>query len=217
MSRRASRGLVAIAALATLAGCATPPPPSAVPLAFPAPGTTWTTRTLDARGVTTATWRALEAGTFEDRPVFRVAVGPEVRLYDRATANWVATLRDGEVGWTALPHAGTFAWPLTVGRGWMTTTRFHDRARGLRTGPVVTFWVVETYEDVEVPAGGFKAFRLVGSPGMNNGTYTTLWYAPALSLVVREVREETATTEGQGGAVTELVTYRGPETGARTP
>lgn len=197
-----------VAMVVLLAGCAGVPPPPPVNLEFPGTGTRWIWRSVDSFGTSSeATWTVLEDGVFEGRPVHRITDTREVRLYDKATGNWIATLRDGQPRLVASPHDGAFSWPLRAGKSWVASIALHDRERGITSSPVVTFWHVDRWEQVVVTAGAFWAFKLEGSPGINNLTYTTLWYAPELRLVVKQVRERTDETGRLQRIVTELAEY----------
>lgn len=210
-----SRPFLAVAVL--LAACATAPvePPAGavkVDAAAPAPGTKWVTRTLDHQsgGVTEQTWTMVEA-SYPGRTVYGATDGTDTRVHDKATRNWIATLRDGKERAAASPDDGTFAWPLWVGRTWMASYTYHDRERGRSWNPVQTWWKVAAYEDVTVPAGTFKAFRLEGSPGTNNATQITFWYAPDVKLTVKHVFERTSGHYlGYGKFTTELIKYEAP-------
>lgn len=85
------------------------------------------------------------------------------------------------------------AWPLAVGQwgvGWLTL-KSSDPQYGQSL--VRATWKVDAYEDVRVPAGVFKAFRIVqvlephflaASP-QSRRLEVTLWYAPSIQQLVR--------------------------------
>jgi len=192
-------------------GCATTPatpPPGGVQadVDFPSPGTRWVTRTTDQSGaVSTITFTALEEGVHEGKPVYRLSDGADIRVFDKATRNFVASLRDRKERMAASPHDGTLSSPLWVGRSWRSTYTLHNRDRG-RSDTVGVSWKVEAYEDVTVPAGTFKAFKLVSTPGMNNASYYTIWFAPDPGLVVKQIYERTPQhLMGPGKFTTELM------------
>jgi hypothetical protein len=90
-------------------------------------------------------------------------------------------------------------WPLEVGKAERTTGTFAGSqlttaARGTggaiwRTGPTRSTWTVDRYEEVTVPAGREKAFRL--SLEIQHTYFTNipfelkLWYAPRLRQIVK--------------------------------
>ncbi len=70
-------------------------------------------------------------------------------------------------------------------------------------------WKVAAYEDVTVPAGTFKAFRMEGS---NPWAKITQWYAPEEKLVVKHVLERFGSNYlGSGKETTELLEYPAKE------
>jgi len=145
------------------------------------------------------------------RPVFGISDGVEMRVFDKATGNWLATLRDGKERFAASPDDGTFSSPLWIGKSWTASYTDHDRERGRSWNPVVSWWKVTTYENVIVPAGTFTALRLESSPGTNNATSTTFWYSPEARVMVKRIYERTTDHYlGYGKFTTELVRYERP-------
>jgi hypothetical protein len=68
----------------------------------------------------------------------------------------------------------SYEWPLEVGRTW-TQQHTLTVASGQKF-PMTSTWKVEAYEDVTVPAGTFKAFRL--SMADSFGFKQTTWSVP---------------------------------------
>ncbi|MBI3030964.1 MAG: tetratricopeptide repeat protein, partial [Candidatus Rokubacteria bacterium] len=197
-----------------LAGCATVGTepferPVSADMEFPAPGSRWITRSSDQRGRTrTTTWNVLEEGSYQGKPVYRVSDQLNTLVYDKTTRNWMATLRWDEELSAASPHNGFFDWPLQVGKWWTSTYAYQDYQRGRRIPRARITWKVEAYEDVTVPAGTFRAFTLTGRSSVANWT---IWYAPGLKLIVKEVQERNATHFlGPAKIVTELVRHAPP-------
>lgn len=181
-----------------------------IDVGFPPPGIRYVLRTVDGGGAaTTATYAVLDEGIYGGKPVYQVRSGRDLHVYDKGSRNWIATVRDRQERFSALPHEGTFSWPLWVGKSWIASFSYNDRVQGWSYSPVEYTWTVETYEEVKVPAGTFKAFKLQSSPGRNAGYYSTIWYAPDIALIVKRARERiSAHSDGPGKFVTELVEYR---------
>jgi len=202
--------LAALGLLVFVLACATvaEPPTGAfkADLEFPPPGTKWVYRTVDHTGTTTtATYTVIEEGIYEGKPAFRVSDGVNLLIYDKVTRNWVATLREGKERFSASPNNGAFSSPLWVGKSWIARYSYNDRVRGRTFNIIEYWWKVEAYEDVKVPAGTFKAFRLEGS---NPYASTTLWYAPEAKLIIKRVFERASTSYlGYGKFTTELLEY----------
>ena len=115
------------------------------------------------------------------------AAGPrhEVRL----TKNLGFTSLQGGRGPVEFAPALEFDWPLRVGASGATkaqwTTPKSGGWRGIRVG-----WRVEAYEDVALPAGPIKAFKIAYELqlGGNRGQRSiTLWYAPEIRHFVKAV------------------------------
>lgn len=209
-------GFILLGLIGFLGGCAaveppTEPPPAVlrVDVGFPSSGTRWVTRTLNQDGSTsTTTFTVLAEDFHEGKPVYRLQSGRDIRVYDKATRNWISTLRDRNERFQAAPHDGTFSWPLWVGKWWRASYTYYDHVQGRSWSPVDFTWTVEAYEEMKVPAGTFKAFRLQSSPGRNAASFTTIWYAPEIKLIVKQVYERTTGHNlGPGKFVTELIEY----------
>ncbi len=124
------------------------------------------------------------------RYVFAADGGREVHLTrDLGVAKVV---RGGQVLLELEPPAA-LGWPLEVGR-WGVTWLTLKSADPLYGESLVRLqWKVEAYEDVRVPAGVFKAFRIVqvleprflaASP-QSRRMELVYWYAPAIQQLVR--------------------------------
>ena len=80
-----------------------------------------------------------------------------------------------------------FRYPLQVGKAWTEQHEVTLAQRGV-TLPLTVSYKVEAYEDVTVPAGSFKAFRVhtVDSAGET----TTFWTALSLSLdIIKRIHD----------------------------
>jgi len=148
---------------------------------FPAPGSRWITRSTDQNGGSRlGTYTVLEPGSFQGTPGFRISDEVDVLFFERTSRNWFATVQRDKERSGASPHQGTFAWPLEVGKRWVSVFEYRDQQRNLRFDRIQTAWRVTAEENVTVPAGTFTAaFRLEGA---NAGNAWTRWYAPAVRL-----------------------------------
>jgi hypothetical protein len=155
---------------------------------FPAPDTRWVARFVTQTGTTaTITYTVLGEGTYDGKPVYRVSGGFDTQVYDKATGNLVAILWMGKEANAFQPHEGMFSWPLYLGKSWTASYTAHDRQRGMSVGPIKVEYRVAAYEDVVVPAGSWKAFRIESESG--SSAFSTIWYAPEISLIVKKVNE----------------------------
>lgn len=153
----------------------------------------------------TRTYIVLAESTHDGRPVHRVSDGEKMYLIDQATRNWTATLRAGKVRNAASPYVAMYAFPLWVGKSWLTTFTYADHERGHTFDDVLSRGTIPAYEDATVPAGTFKAFKL---ERRDPGTRRVVWYAPALHMPVKSSSERLpAHYLGPGKFTSELLEY----------
>jgi hypothetical protein len=119
--------------------------------------------------------------------VFAADGGREIHLNKDLLV--VRVSRRDAVEWELDP-AAKMAWPLEVGK-WGIQQLSFPRSYPYST-PLNLTWKVEAYEDVKVPGGIFKAFRI--SYALTIATYAaagasvarlTVWYAPIARQLVR--------------------------------
>ena len=107
-------------------------------------------------------------------------------VLDSETLNWAGCMLDGKFLAQVQPHNGRFAWPLEVGNEWRTTQRWLDHVvHPSWSGEYSTDFEVLAYEEVEVPAGRFMAFKVGTTKTPGDDGYETLWYAPDLGFLVK--------------------------------
>src|SRR5262249_6949276 len=146
--------------LLLVSGCATaapesPPPPKAG-LEFPPQGSRWIMKSTDQAGSTwLTTFTVLGEGSFQGTSVFRVADDTQVLLYDHASRNWLATLRQDQVRYSVSPNNGIFNWPLEVDKAWTVTYEYQDHQRGRRFPRTRWQWRIAAHETISVPGGMF--------------------------------------------------------------
>lgn len=147
-------------------------------------------------------------GTYKGKQVYLVSDGVGVIVLDKVTRNWISYMVEGKERMSAAPHTGEFQWPLFVGKSWTARFAYEDHVRHVIWNYVSNTWNVEAYEDVHVPAGIFKAFRIQSTPGENNGVVITMWYSPELKGVIKRITERTADHYlGPQRSVVELMEY----------
>lgn len=184
-------------------GCATvsdTPPPGAVtaPVEFPPPmGTKWvvneTSKNLtdDTAQSGATTWTVMGEGTHNGIPVYHLWDGTNIHVFDRASRSWIAVLDSHSKEILANePHEGKFSSPLWVGKSWTSRFTRHERFRGKSFYDVTFIWKVTAYEDVRVPAGTFKAYKIEAWPDSRAPIRKQVyWYAPEVKLIVKEFTE----------------------------
>lgn len=180
------------------------PPAGAVTAgaAYPPIGAKWNVRVTEA-GLFHSTVKDKEITavpvTFEQRRGYGLASPTATKVLDPVTFSPIGTIKGGRVAVVDSPDTGLFSWPLWVGKSWGTTYTHADRLYGAVWGPAESQARVVALEDVTVPAGTFKAFRIEylggigssvtggrrnpGSPGFE--TRDTYWYAPGPKMIVK--------------------------------
>ena len=93
---------------------------------------------------------------------------------------WAALVRDRKVEARMVPPQPLLSWPLIAGRQWTHDGTFE--AGGTRTSFKDTFGV-ETTETVQVPAGTFRALKVVRQG--SNQESDQYWYAPEVRWYVK--------------------------------
>ncbi|MSP02628.1 MAG: hypothetical protein EXR07_16495 [Acetobacteraceae bacterium] len=103
---------------------------------------------------------------FEERSAYGM-VGPRTTIVlNPVTFNFMARIVDSKFEVKSTPDSGGFAWPLWVGKSWDPIYASNDFKLGRLWPQLGTHRRVAAYEDVTVPAGTFKAFRLEITPGI---------------------------------------------------
>ncbi len=184
------------------------PPADAVKadIGFPSVGTKWETKTVNNKGRAWAiTHTVLGEGTYKGTPVYRVSDGVNIRMFDKATRNWIAKVRAGTERSAASPYHPVYSFPLWVGKSWIAGYTYYDRDRGRTFFDVPWRAKVTAYEDVTVPVGTFKAFKLEGG---DPGGRHDVWYSPELKVNVKTIGERFPSHyRGPGKWTTEVIEY----------
>jgi hypothetical protein len=136
----------------------------------------------------------------------------EGKPYHRFDAGGGATLLNDSVGLFMVLGPGDrplmrydpplgYEFPLEVGKTW--TQDIALTVGGTTKTPMKAQWKVEAYEDVTVPAGTFKAWRVSFTD--NIGFKQTTWSLPEkVGTYAKRVNERPA-THPQGGAGTQVI------------
>ena len=196
----ASAGLV-VALLS--GGCASMAPKGDRYVAPPI-GTTWVTARRDTGSFGSGSaqsafkrgermWQGKQVITFE---------GPELTTVAYPNGDWVSQVRGDTPVLTWDPPL-SWDWPLKVGKTWTRkhSVTIHSTKQVL---PYEATSKVEAYEDVTVPAGKFKAFKVSYSDTL--GSENVNWFSPDLGLYVKTSLKRTAKhPAGAGTRETQLV------------
>jgi hypothetical protein len=205
-SMRLKTALAGVAATLLTSACALMEP-SAERYVAPPVGTTWENMRRDTGSYGSGavkvasrrgerTWQGEKVLTFE---------GSEVTILARPTGNWIGFFKGDKPILTWDPPLN-WEWPLEVGKTWTREQRVTIHAMK-RTVPYTLTQKVEAYEDVTVPAGTFKAFKV--STVTSLGDENVVWFSPAHGVFVKQsLRRRAKHGQGPGTREFEMVSYK---------
>jgi hypothetical protein len=173
------------------------------------PGSNWSYRVTDTvyKQPQMVTLTFDKEDIYKNTAVLAFSSAGETILYDR-DLNFVAALTGDRVVREASPSYRAFDFPFYVGKEWRAVFTYQDNARALSWSPVEVWWRTKEYDVIKVPAGQFRAFKLVSEPRTNWAMKEELWYAPEVLQIVRWQYERTsAHYRGKGKETGELVQY----------
>ena len=204
-------GFAALLSVMFAVGCATTGPPFfAEKVDFPGFRPVGSTTTAERRdsgsfgtGTVQQTTKSLGEQTWQGRKVYAYEGQEGMVLLEIPSSKFVAFVK----GTTPLisfdPPMG-FDYPLWVGKNWTTTNRITNHGTG-KTSTVETQWNVEAKEEIKVPAGTFKVFRVTGTDPTTENTY---WWGRELGIHIKTKSQRTVKHPlGPGVRETELISY----------
>jgi hypothetical protein len=197
-----------------MTGCATPPPDPGVWVSSPT-GTVFTylRRTTGSYGTGEfqVVWTVGAERTWEGRRVVpNVSPQAGTTLYDAVGDGLVAQLSTAGQPVFSFDPPIALQLPLAVGKTWSskhTMTLYAQQAKV----PVEVAFKVEALEDVAVPAGTYKAFRVVMIDSF--GEVDTRWWVPSQGgLLVKRVADRPAKhPQGAGRLEGQLLSTTAPK------
>jgi hypothetical protein len=180
---------VAVALTLVLSGCASVTPKTAN-YVVPPLGSSWVVARSDSGSFgSTSSQVAVKRGEqmWQGEAVTTLATPGFTQLL-KADGKLVAFL-SGDKPMASFDPAPGFAYPLEVGKT-LTTNHSVTLYPSKKVVPMEVIQKVEAFEDVSVPAGTFKAFRI--SWIENNGNENTYWINPETGITVKSILTRTA-------------------------
>jgi hypothetical protein len=194
--------LLAGATLALLlAGCASTPPVATGMAATPM-GTVSTFHRKSSGSLGShdgpVVWTQASAA-WQGRPVVSVA-SPQAgaNLHDAATMGLVAVLGPNGAPQMSFDPPIDYQWPLQVGKTWSSNHTVTLHPAGNRI-PLRMDYAVESWGDLTVPAGTFKAFKLRWTTSL--GEREERWVAPDAGIPTLKRHVERPASHPQGAGV----------------
>ena len=208
-AKSGSGGFVLVAAMAAAlfaSGCATPPP-QADSHAPPPPGSTWAYEVTNGGSCGTGNRQlVLRMGEapWEGRKALSFRNPTRHMLQDERLALLAILGPTGEVQMRYDPPVG-WQWPLAVGKSWSQDHVLTLVDAGGRQIPFKADWTVQACEDITVPAGTFKAWRLAYQDSFSEKQ--TIGFVPGrMGIFVKRLYVRPASFP-QGGAGTRLLEW----------
>ena len=174
----------------------------------PQAGTTWTSMLRDTgsygSGSSQPTGKFLPNRNWQGREVHAFEFAGLTTLMTQGNANFIVQLRGDAPVITWDPPVG-WQWPLEVGKTWTRNTTMTLHA-AKQTTPIEYTNTVEAYEEVTVPAGTFKTFRVrtVNSVGDEN----VQWFSQEAGIHIKQsLRRTVKHPAGAGTRDVEVVSY----------
>ena len=194
---------VSVAFSIVLGGCATIAPKTGS-YVVPPLGSTWVVARSDSGsfGATSSqiaskrgeqTWQGQKLSALE-------APGFTQLLNDKGA---IVAMMNGDKPLASFDPPLGFAYPLEVGKS-LSSTHNVTIFPSMKTTPLQVTQKVEAYEDVTLPAGTFKAFKISWSE--SNGNENTYWVSPELGITVKSILIRTGKwSTGEGRRENQLV------------
>ncbi len=202
-SMRRQLASVSVVMALVLGGCAQMPP-KAANYVVPPLGSTWVATRSDSGSFgTTSSQVTTKRGeqTWQGAAVTTLETPGFIQLL-KADGKLVAFMSGDKPMATFDPALG-FAYPLEVGKT-LTTDHQVTIYPSKKVVPMQVIQKVEAYEDVTVPAGTFKAFRISWTE--NNGNENTYWLNPETGITVKSILTRTGkSASGPGKRENQLV------------
>lgn len=152
-------------------------------------------RTITASRAPNREWKGESVG------VWKYSQGPDL-LFRPVDGAFIAFV-NGEQPTVSFDPASGWQWPLKVGKSWTRNVTVIMHASNDRI-PVEAQITVEAYEDVSMPAGTFKAWRVRSVDNIGNEDVS--WFSTDLTVFVKQKLTRTARhPAGPGVRETELL------------
>jgi len=132
----------------------------------------------------TRTRRVLREDTFEGIPCFVIKFGKNENYYTKDVLGYIASLRNGKVVSKRTAPQQFLAWPLRLGRQWQNVYTA-ERVQEGSSNDIDYRITVAKVENVTVPAGTFRSFKMEIRRSYNDELLAERWYSPKVKWWVK--------------------------------
>jgi hypothetical protein len=133
-------------------------------------------------------------------PVYSVVNDQGKQIMINENLGICAVLNQGNIEGEFTPPLNNYDWPLTVGKKWESRSIMKTPTGSIE---VATSYEVQGYGKVNVPAGAFDAYYIVGKNENGLIKVVKIWYSPQVQYYVK-----TITYSQEGYSIEELVSYK---------
>ncbi len=134
----------------------------------------------------TITRRIIREDTFDGIPCFVMRRGSSETFITKDVLGYLGNKRKGKVRIRRDAPLQPLAWPLKVGKKWNNVFTFERTQEGA-TWDIDTRVVVTGLEEVTVPAGKFKAFKIEIYNSYSGNLRFEFWYSPKVKWFVKRI------------------------------
>ena len=150
----------------------------------------------------TYTEEVIREDTFEGIPSYVIKRGRKEYYYSKDVLGYIARIRKGKLDRKRTPPLQVLSWPLEVGKEWENPYLL-ERPKEKTSKTIDRRLVVAKVEEVKVPAGTFKAFKIERYTSYSGELFTEYWYSPKVKWFVKIKRYRR-----DGVRETELINYK---------
>lgn len=144
-------------------------------------GDNWTYSGSGGDGAYTYRYTVIGEGVFQGVAAYQLRTPRYTYWFTKDGLGFMARLKEGQVVRTITPPRNIH-FPIKVGKSWVADVVWEDTARGSQKNEFTETFKIESYESVMVPAGTFKAFKVVRRTG---AAFDEHWYSPEVKYNVK--------------------------------
>lgn len=165
-------------------------------------GDEWAYRYEGPTGTGTYVWSVDREEAIDGILHYVIKTGTREIFYRKHDFAFSRETVDGAIVLKSTPSRFHYVWPMHVGKAWEQTV-LEERPVARQTSERVDAVTVEAEETVTVPAGTFRALKIVVRNRKTGAMRVEAWYSPELKQVVK-LRKNLET----GLRVRELIAYK---------
>lgn len=134
----------------------------------------------------TLTRKIVREETFDGVPCFVIKSRKSELFYTKNVLGYLASKRRGKVNTKRSAPRQRLAWPLRVGRQWNNVYKL-ERVQEESSFDIDFRVVVAKLEEITVPAGKFKAFKIEVYRSFDGRLESEHWYSPKVKSFVKHI------------------------------